>query len=92
MLFVVLLWYYLGTLVDSWRTTRKSSGSFSTSWWNRVVGAVWITYGYFICSFGRELIGFNRTARWIIIAVFVWGVAGVAGGLYLVLRRQASAG
>lgn len=87
MLFIVLLWFYLGTLADRWRDSRRVPDSFSRTWGHRLVGLVWIVAGYLICSTGLQLRDNYLYAPWFTAVVIVWGLAVVGGGLYVALGR-----
>lgn len=85
LLYVILMWYYIGLRLDKYRTgdvTSEHKNSISRAVLRRVF---LLLYGIFICFRAFTIPWYLEP--WFIVAAIGWGVALIIGNLYLLLRR-----
>ena len=91
LLFVILMWYIIGTGLDKWRA-REGRDAVVLGLRTRTGRVIAFGYGIFVCYSAVE---FSQSPWsyewWFTIPVFVWGAGLIAFGLRSLLQRRVPA-
>ncbi len=85
MLYVILMWYYVGMRLDEHRPGDVVSGNKKSTRWAFLRRVFLLLFGIFIC-FRAFMIPWYLE-HWFIAAAVAWGVALIIGNFYFLARR-----
>jgi hypothetical protein len=99
LLFVGLMWYFIGSRLEQWRSSRtRGSTRQAPRWRDRLLRLTCIAYGLFVLQTALKAYRLpGRFELWFVIAVFAWGAGITASGFLLLVsqwptRRPINAG
>jgi len=90
LLFVGLMWYFLGSRLERWRSARtRGSTRQAPRWPDRLLRLTYIAYGLFVLETALKLYRMRGGFEfWFVIAVFAWGAGITAGGFFLLVSQR----
>ena len=89
MLYVILMWYYIGRRLDERRLGDVVSEHKKSTRWAFLRRVLLLSYGLFICfrAFSAFSFSWYYLEHWFIAAAVAWGIALIIGSLYFLARR-----
>ncbi len=89
LLFVGLIWYFLGSRMERWRSAKmRGSTRHAPRWPDRLLRLTCIAYGLFVLQTALKVYGLRgRFELWFLISVFVWGAGITAVGFFLLASQ-----
>ncbi len=89
LLFVGLMWYFIGSRLEQWRSARtRGSTRQAPRWPDQLLRLTYIAYGLFVLETALKLYRMRgHFESWFVIAVFAWGAGITAGGFFLLVSQ-----